>query len=59
MTVLEIIKKYELEDYDKSYKNVYGNSCNLINLDELKEIEVKDIYINLRTNTATITIFEL
>lgn len=58
MTVLEIIKKYSLEDYAKDYKNQYGNFCNLVNLDELKGMEVKSIDIHFPTNHVTITVIQ-
>ena len=59
MTVLEVIKMYRLEDYPKRYKNTYGNRIDLkYPLDILATMEVKDIYINLRTETAEITILD-
>ena len=60
MTVLEAVTSvFHLADYKKSYKNVYGNSVDLkYPLDKLGKMEVKDIYINLKEKTATITILE-
>lgn len=57
MTVIEIIKKYGLEDYDKHYKNVYGNSCDLeFSIEELAKKKVKAIDINFPTEEVAITI---
>lgn len=58
MTVLEIIKKYNLEDFEKDYNNQYGNFCNLIKLEDLKNMEVKGININFPTNHVQITIIQ-
>lgn len=58
MTVIEVVRKYGLEDFAKSYKNVYGNSVNLKNLDELAQAEVKAVSVNLPTQEAEITILE-
>ena len=58
MTVIEVVRKYELELFRKEYKNQYGNPCNLINLDELKDMEVKGVDINFPTNQVTITIIK-
>ena len=59
MTVIEVIKAYNLEDHSKSYKNVYGNNIDLkYPLDTLAKMEVKDIYINLRTEETIITIID-
>lgn len=59
MTVIEVIKEYNLEDYPKHYKNPYGNYIDLkYPLDTLAKMEVKDIYINLRTKEAEITIID-
>lgn len=58
MTVIETVKKYGLELFEKEYQNQYGNSCNLMNLEELKNMEVKSINIHFPTNHATITIIK-
>ena len=60
MTVLEAVTAvFHLADYAKSYKNVYGNSVDLkYPLDRLGKMEVKDLYINLKEKTATITIID-
>ena len=58
MTVIELVRKYGLEDFAKSYKNVYGNAVNLKNLDELARTEVKSVSVNLLANTAEITILD-
>ena len=56
MTVLEVVKKYGLEDYKKSYKNLLGNDRNLLPLAQLADMEVKSISINFPTNEVTITV---
>lgn len=57
MNVLEVVKAYNLADFDKTYKNVYGNCVDLsFSIDELSKLEVKDLYINLKERTATITV---
>ena len=59
MTVIEVIKAYHLEDFPKHYKNLYGNDIDLkYPLDTLAKMEVKEIYINLRTQEATITLID-
>lgn len=59
MTVIEVIKAYHLEDHAKSYKNIYGNNIDLkYPIDTLAKMEVKDIYINLRTEETVITIID-
>lgn len=58
MTLIEVIKKYGLEDFAKFYHNQYGCSCNLKNLDKLKHMEVKAVSINFPAKEATITILE-
>jgi len=57
MTVLELINKYDLGDFDKHYKNLYGNLRDTaFSLEELKQIEVKAVSINFPTMEATITL---
>lgn len=58
MTVIEVVRKYNLEDCVKDYKNQYGQPCNLTNIDKLKQTEVKSIDINFPTNLVTITIIQ-
>ena len=58
MTVLEVVRKYGLGDFTKTYHNQYGNQCNLMNLDKLMHMEVKGVNINFPTQEATITIIE-
>lgn len=59
MTVIEIIKKYELEDYSKTYKNAYGVTRNFVPLDKLAATEVKDISINFPEKEVVITLRSL
>lgn len=57
MTVIEVIKKYGLEDFKKSYKNVFGEARDTFyNLKTLANIEVKGISINFPTSQVTITL---
>ena len=58
MTVIEVIRNYGLRKFEKTYKNQYGNSCNLIDLYELAQMEVKGISINFPTKEVTITVIE-
>ena len=58
MTVIEVIRKYGIEDFEKTYKNQYGNSRNLIPLDKLPKMECKGIHINFPTKEAEITVIE-
>ena len=58
MTVIEVVKKYGLEDFSKEYNNQYGNFCNLIPLNKLMYMEVKAISINFPTNQVTITVIQ-
>lgn len=59
MTVIEVVKAMQLADYAKAYKDVYGQCVDLkYPLDKLKDMEVKDLYINLKQKTATITIID-
>lgn len=55
MTVIEIIKKYGLEDFDKRYKNLLGESRDTaFPLDELKNMEVKGVKVDIPTMEAVI-----
>lgn len=58
MKVIEVIRKYSLEDFRKTYRNQYGNSCDLMNLEKLTKMEVKSVSINFPTQEVTITIIE-
>ena len=60
MTVIEAVTTvYHLADFKKTYKDVYGTCVDLkYPLDILGKMEVKDIYINLKEKTATITIID-
>lgn len=57
MTVIEVVKKYELGEYKKSYKNCLGGDVSVsFNLEELAQMEVKGVYVNFPTDEAIITI---
>ena len=59
MTVIEAVKAYHLEDFPKHYENVHGWDIDLkYPLDTLAKMEVKSLYINLRTQEATITLID-
>lgn len=59
MTVIEIIRKYKLEDFQKDYKNQYGDYCGVkFPLNELAQMQVKSVDINFPTNHVIITIIE-
>ena len=59
MTVIEAVTAvFHLADYAKTYLDRHGNCVDLkYPLDKLGKMEVKDIYINLKEKTATITIY--
>lgn len=57
MTVIEVIKKFGLEDFSKYYKNANGTPRNVsFPLMELVDLEVKGIDVNFPTNEVTITL---
>ena len=57
MTVLEAIKKYDLANSAKSYKDQYGMKHDTdIPLDKLKDMEVKSVTIYPFYDEAEITI---
>lgn len=56
MTVLQVIKKYKLEKFDKKYTDINGKSHDLDNLDELMKRYVRDLYIDVRFEFAIICI---
>ena len=55
-TVLDVIKRCGLEEFDKRYTDVYGQSKNLENLDKLKTLRVRSAYINFPTNEVEIIV---
>jgi hypothetical protein len=57
-TVVEVVEKYNLHDFEKSYFNQYGMQCNLIPLNEFVKMEVKSINIHFPTNSVSITIIQ-
>ena len=57
-TVVEIIEKYNLQNFKKFYFNQYGNLCKSMPLDELAKMEVKSINIHFPTNSVNITIIQ-
>ena len=58
MTVKELVKKYELGEVSKSYKNQYGVLRTNIDVMKLKDMTVKDVNINFFKREAIITIIE-
>lgn len=60
MTVLETIRKYGLEDYEKKYTNQYGNRVDTaFPLQDLIYKEVKSLYIHFPTNSCEIVVIEV
>ena len=60
MTVLELVEKYGLQDYAKTYESVYGNTVDTkYPLEQLTKMQVKDVSINFMVKKATITILEV
>lgn len=59
MKVIDVVREYHLELVDKEYKDVYGERHNLVNLKELSMLEVRDFYLNLKTNKATICVLDI
>ena len=57
MKLAEVIKKYDLAEFEKTYKNPNGNRVD-ISLKEIAELDVKDVYINFMTKTATISVLK-
>lgn len=55
-TVYEVVEKYGLVEFDKTYKDLFGQVIPFANLSKLADAIVKDVYINLVTNEAVITI---
>lgn len=53
-SVIEVIKDYNLELFDKEYRDIYYNDSHSINLQVLKELPVRDIKINFMTNKVII-----
>ena len=58
MKVVEVVRNYNLWNFDKHYKNQYGESRNLIPLNKLTGMEVKSVYVNFPSNIVEITIIE-
>lgn len=56
MTVLEAVKKYDLEDFKKTYLNKREKYANFIPLDKLKNLDVLGVDIDLVNRKALIKI---
>ena len=60
MKVVDCVKK--LRGFEITFKNVYGNKIDLLDMyasgevEDLGAVKVKDIYVCLVTNEATITV---
>jgi len=59
MKVIELVREYHLELFEKTYKDVYGITHNLVNLKELAQLEVRDVNINFKINKATICVLDI
>lgn len=57
--VLEVVKEFHLELFDKEYRDIYYNDSHSINLQELKNLEVRNIDINFRMNKAIIWCYDI
>lgn len=56
MTVLETVRKYGLENMDKTYYDCYGRKLPLMNLSFLSTLTVKGFSVNFPTNECDITV---
>ena len=56
MTVLEVVKKYDLANFSKHYENIFGEDRDLLPINDLMNMEVKSISLNFFIRTATIII---
>ena len=56
-TVLEVVKDYHLELFEKEYRDIYMNDSHSINIQILKDLYVRDFKVNLKTNRAIIYVF--
>lgn len=54
MKVIDVIKEFHLELFDKEYRDIYMNDSHSINLQILKELYVRDFKVNLKTNKVII-----
>ena len=52
--VLEVVKEYHLELFEKEYRDICMNDSHSINLEILKDLYVRDFKVNLKTNKAII-----
>lgn len=59
MKVIDAVREYHLELVNKEYKDVYGERHDLVNLKDLSMLEVRDFYLNLKTNTAIICVLDI
>ena len=53
-TVVEVVKEYHLELFEKEYRDIYMNDSHSINLQVLKDLYVRDFRVNLKTNKVII-----
>ena len=58
LTVFDVIVKYNLEEFDKSYCTQYGNACMEEDKFKLAEMEVKSINIHFPTKHVQITVIQ-
>lgn len=58
MKVIEVIKKYNLEEYNVEYYNQYGNFVSSLHKKNFMDLTVKSISINFPTNQCKLTIIE-
>ena len=58
MKVMEVIKRYGLEDCSIEYHNQYGNFVSSSQKENIMNANVKAISINFPTNQCTLTIID-
>lgn len=58
-TVLEVVKDYNLELFEKEYRDIYMNDSHSINLQILKDLYVRNLDINFKRNKAIIYVFDI
>lgn len=58
MTVLETIKKYDLEDYSMRYVNQRRDIVDLTSLEKIANLEIDNIFITFNTKSLIIDTVE-
>lgn len=60
MTVMDVLRKQDLIDFDVTYENQYGTpcQCDLKDMAKFMNQRVKSLHIHYPTNSCTITVIE-